>query len=81
MWYGVHHEARKMCDTLFTHLVHLTSSHIIVVRRLIILCVGINSESSFEAALLERVPGCEVWGYDFTVNSVHPLWTSTNIMS
>jgi hypothetical protein len=70
-----------MCDALFTHLVRLNSSHIIVARRLIILCVGINGESSFEAALLERVPGCEVWGYDFTVNSVRPLWTSTNIMS
>jgi hypothetical protein len=31
---------------------------------------GINGESSFEAALLERAPGCEVWGYDFTVKSV-----------
>lgn len=31
---------------------------------------GINGESSFEASLLERAPGCEVWGYDFTVNSV-----------
>ncbi|KAH9176370.1 hypothetical protein EDB89DRAFT_1846395, partial [Lactarius sanguifluus] len=30
--------------------------------------------SSFEAALLEeRAPGCEVWGYDFTVDSVHFL--------
>lgn len=34
---------------------------------------GINGESSFEAALLERAPGCEVWGYDFTVNSVGSL--------
>jgi hypothetical protein len=31
---------------------------------------GINGESSFEAALLERAPGCEVWGYDFTVDGV-----------
>jgi hypothetical protein len=34
---------------------------------------GINGESSFEASLLERAPGCEVWGYDFTVNSVGSL--------
>jgi hypothetical protein len=34
---------------------------------------GINGESSFEAALMERAPGCEVWGYDFTVNSVRCL--------
>lgn len=36
-------------------------------------CTGINGESSFEAALLERAPGCEVWGYDFTVNSVRGI--------
>jgi len=35
--------------------------------------IGINGESSFEAALMERAPGCEVWGYDFTVNSVRDL--------
>ena len=28
---------------------------------------GINGESSFEAALLEAAPHCEVWGYDFSV--------------
>lgn len=36
-------------------------------------CTGINGESSFEASLLERAPGCEVWGYDFTVNSVRSV--------
>ena len=36
-------------------------------------CTGINGESSFEAALLERAPGCEVWGYDFTVTSVRSI--------
>jgi hypothetical protein len=36
-------------------------------------CTGINGESSFEAALLERAPGCEVWGYDFTVKSVRSV--------
>jgi hypothetical protein len=40
---------------------------ILVVRHV---CSGINGESSFEATLLERAPGCEVWGYDFTVKSV-----------
>ncbi len=34
---------------------------------------GINGESSFEASLLERAPGCEVWGYDFSVNSVRSV--------
>jgi len=28
---------------------------------------GINGESSFESALLTRAPGCEVWGYDYSV--------------
>ena len=31
---------------------------------------GVNGESSFEASLLERAPGCQVYGYDFSVNSV-----------
>ena len=33
---------------------------------------GINGESSFEAALLEAAPTCEIWGYDFSVNSFGP---------
>ena len=34
-------------------------------------CVtGINHESSFEADLLKRAPGCEAWGYDYSVDSV-----------
>ncbi|KAH9164266.1 hypothetical protein EDB89DRAFT_439612 [Lactarius sanguifluus] len=33
---------------------------------------GINGESLFEAALLERAQGCEVWWYDFTVDSFGP---------
>lgn len=43
-------------------------------------CIGINGESSFEAALLERAPGCEVWGYDFTVNSVRGISPTENLM-
>ncbi|KAH8990560.1 hypothetical protein EDB92DRAFT_1946508 [Lactarius akahatsu] len=35
--------------------------------------VGINCESSFESTLLKRGPGCEVWGYDYRVNSVRTL--------
>jgi hypothetical protein len=31
---------------------------------------GINGESSFERALLQRAPGCEVWGYDYSVDGV-----------
>ena len=31
---------------------------------------GINGESSFEQSLLQRIPGCEVWGYDFSVKGV-----------
>jgi hypothetical protein len=33
---------------------------------------GINYESSFEAALLSRTQGCQVWGYDFSVKSFGP---------
>jgi len=41
-------------------------------EKCVIYSFGINGESSFEAALLERAPGCEVWGYDFTVDSFGP---------
>src|SRR5579863_2335105 len=32
--------------------------------------IGVNGESSFEATLLKRAPGCEVWGYDYSVGGV-----------
>jgi len=41
-------------------------------EKCVVYSFGINGESSFEAALLERAPGCEVWGYDFSVNSFGP---------
>lgn len=34
--------------------------------------IGLNGEVSFEADLLQRAPGCQMWGYDFSVNSVGP---------
>ncbi|KAJ7166415.1 methyltransferase domain-containing protein [Mycena crocata] len=33
---------------------------------------GINGESSFEADILNRAPGCQVYGYDFSVTSFGP---------
>ena len=33
---------------------------------------GINKDSSFEAALLQRAPHCEVWGYDGSVTLFGP---------
>jgi hypothetical protein len=41
-------------------------------QKCVIYSFGINGESSFEATLLDRAPGCEVWGYDFTVKSFGP---------
>ncbi|KIJ49418.1 hypothetical protein M422DRAFT_777374 [Sphaerobolus stellatus SS14] len=38
----------------------------------VVYSVGINGESSFEAAILERTSGCKVWGYDFSVQSFGP---------
>ncbi|KAH9171950.1 methyltransferase domain-containing protein [Lactarius sanguifluus] len=38
----------------------------------VIYSFSINGESLFESTLLKRGPGCEVWGYDFTVNSWGP---------
>ncbi|KAH9013004.1 hypothetical protein EDB84DRAFT_1641561 [Lactarius hengduanensis] len=40
----------------------------------VIYSFGINDKSSFEAALLERAPGCEVWRYDFSVDSDSPKY-------
>jgi hypothetical protein len=40
---------------------------------------GINGESSFESTLLQRAPGCEVWGYDYSVNSVRTLSLSAEL--
>jgi len=37
---------------------------------------GINSDSSFEADVLQRGPGCEVFGYDFSVQSFGPEITA-----
>ncbi|KDQ55720.1 hypothetical protein JAAARDRAFT_159072 [Jaapia argillacea MUCL 33604] len=42
----------------------------------VIYSFGVNGESSFESSILERGPGCEVWGYDFSVNSFGPEITS-----
>ncbi|KAG8845112.1 hypothetical protein FRB96_002714 [Tulasnella sp. 330] len=33
---------------------------------------GINDESSFEAALLEKTQHCQIWGYDFSVEDFGP---------
>lgn len=32
--------------------------------------LGVNGESSFEADLMKAAPGCQVYGYDFSVGSV-----------
>ncbi|KAI0075649.1 hypothetical protein K474DRAFT_1676216 [Panus rudis PR-1116 ss-1] len=42
---------------------------------------GVNGESSFEAEILTRAPGCQVWGYDFSVNSFGPEITSDPALS
>jgi hypothetical protein len=39
---------------------------------------GVNGESSFESSLLRRAPGCEVWGYDFSVENVRVLYPLFN---
>ncbi|PCH35841.1 hypothetical protein WOLCODRAFT_107891 [Wolfiporia cocos MD-104 SS10] len=42
----------------------------------VIYSFGVNNESSFEAALLRAAPGCEVWGYDFSVPNFGPEITA-----
>ncbi|KAF9650622.1 hypothetical protein BDM02DRAFT_3092791 [Thelephora ganbajun] len=46
--------------------------HIQKKKKCVIYSFGINGESSFEAELLEKAPGCEVWGYDFSVSGWGP---------
>jgi len=41
-------------------------------HKCVIYSFGINHESSFEADLLRRAPGCEAWGYDYSVDSWGP---------
>jgi len=50
-------------------------------KQCVIYSVGINGESSFEADLLNRGKNCQVWGYDFSVNSFGPEIESTNLKS
>ncbi|KAJ7179936.1 methyltransferase domain-containing protein [Mycena crocata] len=38
----------------------------------IVYSFGINYESSFEAEILANTDGCQIWGYDFSVNSFGP---------
>ncbi|KAI0032696.1 methyltransferase domain-containing protein [Vararia minispora EC-137] len=40
--------------------------------RCIVYSFGISTDSSFEADLMTRAPGCEVWGYDFSVDGFGP---------
>lgn len=50
------------CDYLYpgpTHEIYIASA-----------LAGLNGESSFESSVLERAPGCQVYGYDFSVASV-----------
>ncbi|KAJ6593776.1 methyltransferase domain-containing protein [Mycena capillaripes] len=43
----------------------------------IVYSFGINYESSFEAEILSNTQECQIWGYDFTVNSFGPQISST----
>ncbi|VDC02752.1 unnamed protein product [Peniophora sp. CBMAI 1063] len=47
----------------------------------VIYSFGVSSDSSFEAEMLKRAPGCEVWGYDFSVNSWGPQITLNDDLS
>ena len=38
---------------------------------------GVENESSFESTVLQRAPSCEVWGYDYSVDSVCALPSNT----
>ncbi|KAG8214141.1 hypothetical protein J3R82DRAFT_10907 [Butyriboletus roseoflavus] len=41
-------------------------------KKCVMYSFGINGESSFEADIMKAAPGCEAYGYDFSVNSFGP---------
>jgi len=41
-------------------------------KKCVMYSFGINGESSFEADIMKVAPGCELYGYDFSVNSFGP---------
>ncbi|TDL19847.1 hypothetical protein BD410DRAFT_791734 [Rickenella mellea] len=43
----------------------------------VVYSIGINHESSFEAGILSRTSGCQIWGYDFSVQKFGPEISST----
>ncbi|KAG6380486.1 methyltransferase domain-containing protein [Boletus reticuloceps] len=45
---------------------------IIPKKKCVMYSFGINGESSFEADIMKVAPGCELYGYDFSVNSFGP---------
>ncbi|KAJ6536581.1 methyltransferase domain-containing protein [Mycena vulgaris] len=50
-------------------------------KKCVIYSFGVNSDSSFEADILKRAPGCEVWGYDFSVQSFGPEITKDRALA
>ncbi|EKM54909.1 uncharacterized protein PHACADRAFT_147193 [Phanerochaete carnosa HHB-10118-sp] len=47
----------------------------------IVYSFGINHDSSWEAALLQRAPHCEVWGYDFSVTMFGPVVQNNPVLA
>jgi hypothetical protein len=67
MWHRSRSQARQMRHLLFWSA---TAPSLPACRDPHVIMTGVNIDSSFEAALLRRAPGCEVWGYDFSVVNV-----------
>ena len=79
LWRGSRGEARQMRYLFFRSVftLHIGRTLILLVRNLI----GINGESSFERALLQRAPGCEAWGYDYSVAGVRAPYSIPFLLS
>ncbi|KZT56254.1 hypothetical protein CALCODRAFT_497558 [Calocera cornea HHB12733] len=41
---------------------------------------GVSTDSSFEAAVLDKAPGAQVWGYDYSVNSFGPQIVNSPVL-
>ncbi|KAF7365296.1 hypothetical protein MVEN_00401400 [Mycena venus] len=65
-------------DMIFTRSSFLTGKWVCGITRVetkpdcIVYSFGINYESSFEAEILANTDHCQIWGYDFSVNSFGP---------
>ena len=82
MWFRSCGQARQMRHLLFRSAIAFLFASFCLNSRVIM--IGVNGESSFESSLLRRAPGCEIWGYDYSVDNVRvscPLFNQESLLT